>query len=83
MIKFTRKTIAAILSVVIIICSVVCYELTSFANNKQDKVDEYKDKISEYEEKIDAAQDKIDALKGDINSVKEYRPYGSVFEYSE
>ena len=71
MIKLTKKFIAAILTLTIIICSVVCYELTSFANNK-DKVDEYKDKISEYEEKIDAAQDKIDSLKGDINSVKEY-----------
>lgn len=73
MIKFSikNKIIATVLSIVILVSSIICYELTAFATN-QDKVDEYKDKISEYEEKIDAAQDKIDSLKGDISSVKEY-----------
>lgn len=71
MIKLTNKIVATILTLSLLISVIVCYELTSFANN-QDKVDEYKDKIAEYEEKIDAAQDKIDSLKGDIGSVKEY-----------
>lgn len=73
MIKFSirSKILATALSIMILVSSVICYELTAFATN-QDKVDEYKDKISEYEEKIDAAQDKIDSLKGDISSVKEY-----------
>lgn len=73
MIKFSikNKIIAAVLSIIILVSSIICYELTAFATN-QDKVDEYKDKISEYEEKIDAAQDKIDSLKGDISGVKEY-----------
>lgn len=73
MTKFSIKSriIAIVLSFVMLISAVVCYELTAFATD-QDKVDEYKDKIAEYEEKIDAAQDKIDSLKGDISSVKEY-----------
>ncbi len=73
MIKFSikNKILATALSIMILVSSVICYELTAFATN-QDKVDEYKDKISEYEEKIDAAQDKINSLKGDISSVKEY-----------
>ena len=73
MIKFSirSKILATTLSIMILVSSIICYELTAFATN-QDKVDEYKDKISEYEEKIDAAQDKIDSLKGDINNVKEY-----------
>ena len=73
MIKVSKssKIIATVLSVLILMSSIVCYELTAFATN-QDKVDEYKDKISQYEDKIDAAQDKIDSLKGDISKVKEY-----------
>ena len=65
------KVIATVLSVLILMSSIICYELTAFATN-QDKIDEYKDKISQYEDKIDAAQEKIDSLKGDISKVKEY-----------
>ena len=64
-----KRIIAAVISVVMIFTTLICYEFSAFANKK---VDEYKDKISQYEEKIDAAQERIDALKGDINSVKEY-----------
>lgn len=65
-----KKIFSVLLSLILLISSVVCYQFSASAEDS--KIDEYKDKINEYEEKIDEAQDKIDSLKGDINEVKTY-----------